>query len=156
MDGPGIRMVVFCQGCPHLCPGCHNPETHDQTAGSWQDTADLLAQFQSQPLLSGLTLSGGEPLLQAAACAELASGVKNLHKQVLLYTGYTWEELTERGSREADVAQLLQNLDIMVDGRFELAQRDISLPFRGSANQRLIDVTASRCLGRAQELKLAW
>ena len=138
VDGPGLRMTVFTQGCSRNCPGCHNPHTHDPTAGEWADTGELLAHFKAHPLLCGLTISGGEPLLQAAAAATLARGVKALGKNVLLYSGYTLEELQVIAKDDEAVAQLLANLDILIDGPYLEEERDISLAFRGSRNQRLI------------------
>ena len=131
-------MVVFTQGCPHNCPGCHNPHTHDPAGGEWADTEELLARFKAKPLLSGLTISGGEPVLQAAAAAELARGVKETGKTVLLYSGYTLEELQALSRENEAVARLLGHTDILIDGPFIEAERDISLAFRGSRNQRII------------------
>ena len=138
VDGPGVRMTVFMQGCPHRCPGCHNPHTHDPAGGEWADTKELLTRFKARPLLSGLTLSGGEPLLQAKAAAALARGVKALGKNVLLYSGYTLEELQELSRRDKDAARLLAYTDILIDGPYIEAERDIGLAFRGSRNQRII------------------
>jgi len=140
-DGPGIRMTVFTQGCPHHCPGCHNPHTHDPAGGEWYDTDELLARFAARPRLAGLTISGGEPLMQAEAAAALARGVKELGKTVLLYSGYTIEELRESSQNDAAVKRLLAYTDTLIDGPFIEAERDISLAFRGSRNQRIIDMT---------------
>lgn len=141
VDGPGLRFTVFTQGCPHGCPGCHNPETHDPTGGREDDTEALIEKMGKNPLLSGLTLSGGDPMLQPEACLELAKAAHQKGLNVWLYSGYTWEELTE----ENDPARmaLLGETDVMVDGRFMLEQRSLELDYRGSRNQRLIDVPAS-------------
>lgn len=141
VDGPGLRFTVFTQGCPHGCPGCHNPETHDPTGGREEDTEALIEKMGKNPLLSGLTLSGGDPMLQPEACLELAKAAHQKGLNVWLYSGYTWEELTE----ENDPARmaLLGETDVMVDGRFMLEQRSLELDYRGSRNQRLIDVPAS-------------
>ena len=141
VDGPGLRFTVFTQGCPHGCPGCHNPETHDPTGGREEDTEALIEKMGKNPLLSGLTLSGGDPMLQPEACLELAKAAHQKGINVWLYSGYTWEELTE----ENDPARmaLLGETDVMVDGRFMLEQRSLELDYRGSRNQRLIDVPAS-------------
>jgi anaerobic ribonucleoside-triphosphate reductase activating protein len=144
VDGPGVRMTVFTQGCTHHCPGCHNPHTHDPAGGEWADTEELLARFRAKPLLSGLTLSGGEPLLQAQAAAALACGVKALEKNVLLYSGYTLEELRELSREDEDVARLLAHTDILIDGPYIEAERDIGLAFRGSRNQRIIQMAVQR------------
>ena len=144
VDGPGVRMVVFTQGCPHNCPGCHNPHTHDPEDGEWADTEDLFARFRAKPFLTGLTISGGEPVLQAEATAELARAVKELGKTVLLYSGYTLEELWKLSREDEAVARLLAHTDILIDGPFVEAERDLDLAFRGSANQRIIDLAEYR------------
>lgn len=141
VDGPGLRFSVFTQGCPHGCPGCHNPETHDPTGGQETETEALIEKMGKNPLLSGLTLSGGDPMLQAEACLELAKAAHAKGLNVWLYTGYTWEELTEENDPER--MALLRETDVMVDGRFILAQRSLELDYRGSRNQRLIDVPAT-------------
>lgn len=144
VDGPGIRYTVFTQGCSHRCPGCHNPHTHDSAGGELRDTADLIAAFCSNPLLDGITLSGGEPFEQPAACAELARAAKRQGLTVWCYSGSTYEELTARAARDGDTADLLSQVDVLVDGRFVLSERDLLLRFRGSRNQRVIDMNATR------------
>ena len=141
VDGPGLRFAVFTQGCPHHCPGCHNPETHDPLGGREEDTQTLIAKLKKNPLLSGLTLSGGEPLDQSGACLELAKAAHQNGLNVWVYTGYTWEEIMNRGD-ESQLA-LLREVDVLVDGPFILAQRSLELDFCGSKNQRLIDVPRS-------------
>lgn len=143
VDGPGIRFVVFFQGCPHLCTGCHNPETHDMTGGRETDTDEVLRRMRESRLIRGLTLSGGEPFLQADAALILARGARVSGLNVVAYSGYHFEELLERGKSEPVVAQLLGEIDMLVDGPYMETRRDISLAFRGSCNQRLIDVPAS-------------
>ena len=137
VDGPGMRLAVYMQGCPHHCPGCHNPQTHDPAGGTETTAEEILSLIN--PLHSGLTLSGGEPFLQAQALVPLARATRDKGLNIWLYTGYTWEELL---GNEAHMA-LLRLADVLVDGRFDLAKRSLSLRFRGSANQRLIDVPAS-------------
>ena len=153
VDGPGIRMAVFTQGCVRACPGCHNPHTHDFGGGEWYDTEELWRQFAANRHLRGLTISGGEPFAQAAACADLARRVKESGGDVVVYTGYTWEELTEPGENEGAVRLLLENADIVVDGPFVAAQKDLDLSFRGSSNQRVIDAAASLAAGHAVVVK---
>jgi len=136
VDGPGIRLTVFAQGCPHRCPGCHNPQTHDPEGGYWEEEAALLQRLGENPLLRGITLSGGEPFLQAEAFANLAKKVHAMGKDVVCYTGYTFEQLFDMQDRH--VHALLDHIDILVDGPYIEAQRDLELLFRGSANQRLI------------------
>ena len=140
VDGPGIRYVVFVQGCPHHCPGCHNPATHDFEGGYPADTEKILQQIGSDPLISGVTFSGGEPFCQAAALCELGERVRALGKNIVVYSGYTFEELLEKGKTEPDVLCLLRLCDLLIDGRYVESLRDLSLQFRGSSNQRLIDL----------------
>lgn len=146
VDGPGLRFTVFAQGCPHACPGCHNPETHDGAGGREADVAELAAQFLANPLLTGLTLSGGEPFQQAAECARLAARAHEKGLDVWTYTGYTYEKLVSAG-REGWSA-LLEQTDVLVDGPFLQAEQSYGALFRGSANQRLIDLNATRAGGR--------
>ena len=154
VDGPGIRMVVFCQGCPHQCAGCHNPHTFAASGGESSTTEDILKQFFAYPYLTGITLSGGEPFAQAAACAELAEKVQQAGKQVLVYSGYTWEELQNLSVQNLDTAKLLACTDILIDGRFIEQERDLNLAFRGSKNQRIIDVPKSLQKKTVIQLKL--
>ena len=138
VDGPGLRFTVFTQGCFHDCPGCHNPATHDPTGGRICDTEEIIEEFRKNPLLSGITLSGGEPFLQTAACLELARAAHRFHKDVWVYTGYTLEAL--RGKGDATIDALLEEIDVLVDGPFLLNERSLELKFCGSKNQRLIDM----------------
>ncbi len=146
VDGPGIRYTVFVQGCPHHCPGCHNPETHSFEGGTESDTETLFADFQKSPFLKGITFSGGEPFCQPAPLAELGKLVHAAGKDVMTYTGYTYEQLVEK--RDPDVDALLRETDLLVDGPFIQAQRNLELKFRGSENQRLIDMKKTRETGR--------
>ena len=140
VDGPGIRMVLFAQGCRHHCPGCHNPETHDFSGGTRYTIEEILAMVRKNPLLDGLTFSGGDPLEQAEAFAALAVEAKKLGLNIMTYTGYTLEYIQQNASQHPGWAELLWNTDILVDGRFELQKRNLLLKFRGSENQRIIDV----------------
>ena len=139
VDGPGIRYVLFTQGCPHGCPGCHNPQTHDFNGGKVVDTAALLADIQKNPFVKAVTFSGGEPFAQPLALAELASALKEQGYHLMCYSGYTFEQLLQR----EDARPLLDKLDLLVDGPFVESQKSIELRFRGSANQRVRDVPAS-------------
>jgi len=143
VDGPGIRFSVFAQGCPHACEGCHNPQTHSTDGGYLTDTQKLLAEIDRDPLLDGITLSGGEPFEQAEALAELARRVQERGLGVIVYTGYTVEELLEGVSERPGWQELLEETDILVDGRFEKEEMDLMLRFRGSKNQRVLDPAAS-------------
>lgn len=141
VDGPGIRYAIFVQGCPHHCPECHNPQTHDFSGGSEVLPETILAELEGKPYLRGVTLSGGEPFCQAEALHALAAALKQRGKHVMAYTGYTFEELL--ASDDPFVRPLLEQLDLLVDGRFVLAEKSLELKFRGSANQRVLDVPAS-------------
>lgn len=141
VDGPGLRLTIFTQGCLHHCPGCHNPQTHDPEGGSWADTEDILAAAAENPLLDGITLSGGDPFMQPVPCLALAEGAHKIGLNVWTYTGYTWEALWEENAPEK--IALLKETDVLVDGPFLLAERSLELRFCGSRNQRLIDVKKS-------------
>ena len=148
VDGPGIRTAVFSQGCPHHCPGCHNPETWEFGCGTKMPVETVVEIVQSNPLCRGVTFSGGEPFAQAAGFARLAGMLKARGYEVASYSGYTFEELL--GGSE-DQKKLLASLDILIDGRFVQAQKSLEIPFRGSRNQRILDVQKSLAKGRAVE-----
>lgn len=143
VDGPGIRTTVFVQGCPHHCKGCQNEQTWDFGAGYDRDTEDILNKACKNPLLRGLTLSGGEPFSQAHALSELAKGAHEHGLDIFTYTGYTFEQLLDGFERHPDWKELLEQSDYLVDGRFELEQKSLMLHFRGSKNQRILDVKKS-------------
>ena len=147
VDGPGIRYVVFVQGCPHRCKGCHNPQTHDFKGGTTADIAQILREIDADPLISGVTFSGGEPFCQAEQLCELADEVKKRNKDLLIYTGYTYEKLVEMAVSDASVAHLLETADHLIDGPFILEERDLELAFRGSRNQRYIDLKSGKTCG---------
>ncbi|WP_429163491.1 anaerobic ribonucleoside-triphosphate reductase activating protein [Desulfitispora alkaliphila] len=138
VDGTGLRMVVWAQGCKHNCPGCHNPETHSFNGGIEVYTEEILAEFDSNPLLTGITLSGGDPFEQAEACAILAREVVKRGKDVWTYTGYTIEEILKL--KKNGWLELLYYTDVLVDGPYIEQEKNLQLDFRGSANQRLVDV----------------
>ncbi len=146
VDGPGIRTTIFCQGCPHHCPGCHNPETWDFGCGTQVPVEYLLDVVRSNPLCRGVTFSGGEPFAQAAGFAKLAKLLKEKGYEVASYSGYTFEELLE-GSEEQKA--LLAAIDILIDGPFLMAEKSLEIAFRGSRNQRILDVKKSLAEGRA-------
>lgn len=145
VDGPGIRFSVFVQGCPHHCPGCHNPESHDFSGGREADTEEIIRRMTMNPLLDGLTLTGGEPMCQPQICLELARAAKAAGLNVWCYTGYTLEQLQAEG--DADRLALLDAIDVLVDGPFLLAERSLELKYCGSRNQRLIDMKKTRQAG---------
>lgn len=142
VDGPGFRFVVFVQGCPHHCTGCHNPQTHDFSGGYVSDTETLLAEIKKNPLLSGVTLSGGEPFCQPQPLAELGKEIKKLGLNVITYSGYTYEELTAK--QDDNINALLDVCDYLIDGKFILEERNLMLRYRGSNNQRILDLTQTR------------
>lgn len=149
VDGPGLRMTIFTQGCPHGCEGCHNPETHDPAKGElvrMENVAKRIEEDARHKCLDGITLSGGEPFMQPYACLVLATEARFYGLSVWCYTGYTFEELLKRG-RMIDKL-LLSKIDVLVDGPFVKRLRTMELPFRGSSNQRLIDVAASLQAGK--------
>ena len=145
VDGPGFRFVCFVQGCPHHCPGCHNPDSHDFDAGTEMTTDEVIKKMRSNPLTDGLTLSGGEPFAQAEDCLAIARAAHEHGLNVWCYSGWTYDHLLTEGS-DAQKA-LLRELDVLVDGPFILAERSLSLNWRGSRNQRVIDVQASLAAG---------
>jgi len=140
-DGPGLRFSIFCQGCVHHCPGCHNPETHEFGIGEKYEVTDIYKMIKKDPLVKGVTFSGGEPFCQREAFYELAKLLKADGYEIAAYSGFTFEQLTK--DRESFEFRLLQLCDILVDGRFELANRSLSAGFRGSTNQRVLNVAAS-------------
>ncbi len=148
VDGPGLRFTVFCQGCPHHCEGCHNMATHDFSGGYDCEISRILEAIDENPLLDGVTFSGGEPMCQPEAFYNLAVQVKERGLNIVTYTGFTYEELITMGESNIGVKKLMDLTDILVDGRFVLEERDLTLPFRGSANQRLIDMNLTRELGK--------
>ena len=142
VDGPGFRYVLFVQGCPHRCPGCHNPESHDPDAGFDMTTGEVMKEIKANPHLRGVTFSGGEPFEQVSALLELAEMIRSEGLSLMSYSGYTYEELTERKDPETD--RLLGMLDILVDGRYVEKLRNLTLVYRGSENQRVIDMNKTR------------
>jgi len=138
VDGPGIRLAVFVQGCSHHCKGCHNQHTWDASGGFVTGTDFILHEYRSNPLLSGITLTGGEPMEQPKAMLILARRVHKLGGTVWCYTGYTLEEL--RAKKDPAINNLLKEIDVLVDGPFILELRDLNLQWRGSSNQRIIDL----------------
>ena len=148
VDGPGIRTTVFTQGCPHHCPGCHNPETWAFGCGTPMEEETVLDIVRSNPLCRGVTFSGGEPFCQAAGLAKLGRMLKERGYEVASYTGYTFEQLLE-GTPEQ--RELLETLDVLIDGPFLREERSLELNFRGSRNQRILNVPASLKAGAAVE-----
>ena len=138
VDGPGLRFTVFVQGCTTNCPGCQNPQTHALDGGELMRTEDILARFLADPLLSGITFSGGEPFLQPEPLLWLARRVHEAGRDVMSYSGFTYEALLERGLQDPATDMLLRELDALVDGPYVEGLRDLDLEFRGSSNQRYL------------------
>ena len=138
VDGPGLRYVLFTQGCPHHCSGCHNPDTHDSLAGYDKPISEIIAQFEENPLLTGMTFSGGEPFLQPRPLIALAQAVHTAQKDIVTYTGFTFEKLVVMAEHNEDTAALLEASDVLIDGPYMNELRSLELRFRGSANQRIL------------------
>lgn len=147
VDGPGLRLTVFTQGCPHKCAGCHNPETHDPNGGRLVHVGEVFHVFLRNPLLKGVTFSGGEPFLQAGALCELGRKVRAIEKDLVCYTGFEYEQLMLMGQTNPAIAELLELTDLLIDGPYVEGLRDLGLLFRGSSNQRLLDREARKKLG---------
>ena len=154
VDGIGFRYTVFVQGCPHGCAGCHNPQTHDFGGGRVTDTDELFNECIQDPLNKGVTFSGGEPFCQAEPLYILGERFKERGMSLWCYSGWTFEELLKKAEREPFVKKLLSIVDVLVDGRFIEEQKSLALQFRGSKNQRLIDVQKSLEQGSAVEFTL--
>lgn len=147
VDGPGLRMTFFVQGCPHHCKGCHNPSTHAFDGGRVEPIRSLekrISERAKKHEIDGITLSGGEPFEQVDACGRLAHAAHISGLSVWCYTGYLYEELIEKDN----CISLINHLDVLIDGKFELDKRTLQLPFRGSWNQRIVDVQQSLKKGR--------
>ena len=143
VDGNGIRAVIWTQGCAHRCPGCHNPGTHDFNSGFEFSVAELKREISQLEFQDGVTFSGGDPFYQSEACADIAEHIQSLGMNVWCYTGFVYEKLLESAKKDPAIMKFLQNIDILVDGPFMIGKRSYSLKFRGSSNQRVIDVKKS-------------
>ncbi|MEG0073739.1 MAG: anaerobic ribonucleoside-triphosphate reductase activating protein [Clostridia bacterium] len=154
VDGPGIRYVIFTQGCPHNCKGCHNPQTHDLCGGKPIKIDDLVEKINKNPMLSGVTLSGGEPFLQARALSKLIDKLDTNKHDVMVYTGFEYENLVDKSNEKNAFSELLSRADILIDGKFENDKKDELLMFRGSSNQRIIDCKNSLKTGKVLEAKV--
>ena len=141
VDGQGIRTVIWTQGCSHNCPFCHNPITHDFKGGQLVELGEVIDELERLEGQDGVTFSGGDPMFQPKQCTVLAKKVHELGMNVWAYTGFTFEELLSNGNK--DVLDFLSNIDVLIDGRFEIEKKSMDLEFRGSSNQRIIDVKKS-------------
>ncbi|MGN0992789.1 MAG: anaerobic ribonucleoside-triphosphate reductase activating protein [Bacilli bacterium] len=149
VDGEGLRAVIWTQGCSHNCKGCHNPETHDFTKGILKDIEEVKDEIKNLKLQDGITLSGGDPFFQAKACTEIAKFAKKQGLNVWAYTGFLFEDLL----KVEDAKELLKYIDVLVDGKFELENKSLNIKFRGSTNQRIINVPKSLKDGKVRIIK---
>lgn len=147
VDGPGLRYAIFVQGCYHKCEGCHNPQTHDPNGGYTVDINTIFDEVMNNPTYTGVTFSGGEPFLQADALADLAIKFKASGRDldIICYTGYTYEQIMTaiKDNNLLSYARLLYNIDYLIDGRFDKSKASLDCPWRGSTNQRIINVKES-------------
>lgn len=139
VDGEGIRTVLWTQGCPHACKGCHNPQTHSFEDGVEVDVEEVIEALREIKHQDGLTLSGGDPVCQSEACYEISKAAHEMGLNVWCYTGFTYEMMLQNPSKR----KLLEQIDVLVDGKFILEEKSYDLHFRGSRNQRIIDVQRS-------------
>ncbi len=147
VDGPGLRYSIFVQGCTHHCPGCHNPESQSEDGGSVISIDEIVADITSNKLISGVTFSGGEPFEQPEACASLAKRLKADGYGIWAYTGYLYDDLLRMAQEDPSIGEFLDHIDVLVDGPFIESLRSIDLEWRGSQNQRLIDMAQTRNTG---------
>lgn len=147
VDGPGIRMSIFTQGCVHNCPYCQNPQTHDFNGGHFITIDEIIRMIDENPLLDGITLTGGDPMEQSKELVPLAREIKERGLNLVIYTGYTYERLIEISNEKPEFFELLSFADILIDGPFIMSLRSLELKFRGSSNQRIIDVQKSLTQG---------
>lgn len=143
VDGKGIRTVIWTQGCIHNCPFCHNPETHDVNGGFEVEVDKIKKDISLLEGQTGITFSGGDPMMQSEACANIAKYARTLKLNIWCYTGYTFEKLLELSKEKNSILEFLNNIDVLVDGPFVISKKSYDVPFRGSTNQRLIDVKKS-------------
>ena len=140
VDGPGLRTVIWTQGCAHHCKGCQNPQTWDFNGGGEVPIKDVLEAIDELEYQTGITFSGGDPMYQVEACDRIAAYCKDKGYNIWVYTGFTYEEVLKLSEKNPTYMDFLKKIDVLVDGRFILEQRDLNLLFRGSKNQRLIDM----------------
>lgn len=140
VNGPGLRRVYFAQGCSHNCRGCFNPSTHNFEGGQLFEIDKLISSLKNNPMIHGITFSGGDPFYQAKNFNELANRIKALNRDLSIwcYTGFTFDEIIN--SNNTDMINLLKNIDVLVDGKFVLSLKEDNLKFKGSSNQRIIDI----------------
>ena len=143
VDGEGIRTVIWTQGCPHNCEGCHNPETHDFNGGALvelEEVFDIIDTLEGQ---TGITFSGGDPFMQSKQCSKIAKYAIDKGYNIWCYTGFTFEQLLKLSETKKEIMEFLKTIDILVDGKFEIDKKSLDNIFAGSSNQRIIDVKKS-------------
>lgn len=143
VDGEGIRIVLWTQGCSHNCEGCHNPQTHSFNEGTLVEVEDIINQIKEFEFQDGITFSGGDPFFQPEACSIIAKYAKENNLNVWCYTGFLFEELVNLSAKNIHIKEFLDTIDILIDGPFKIEERDFNVKFRGSRNQRIIDVPSS-------------
>lgn len=143
VDGPGFRYVIFTQGCPHNCEGCHNPETHDFKGGKLVSISKLVEDINKNPLLKGITISGGEPFMQGKQVYNLISKIDKNKHTVMVYTGFKYEQLLKKANKDNCYLDILRNTDVLIDGKYEKDLMSEKAMFRGSTNQRAIEAKNS-------------
>lgn len=148
VDGEGIRTVIWTQGCPHNCLGCHNPETHDIKGGALVNLEEVYQIIDSLEGQDGITFSGGDPFMQPKECSEIAKYARNKKLNIWCYTGYKFEQLLSLSDKKPEIMEFLKEIDVLVDGKFELSKKSYNSIFRGSSNQRIIDVKKSLKLNK--------
>lgn len=152
VNGPGIRRVFFSQGCIHNCKGCFNPDTHPFDSGELRNMNELIQDVKENPMIKGITFSGGDPFEQADKFSYMAKEFKALGLNIWSYTGYEFEYILEHIDEREGWRDLINNLDVLVDGKFQLENKKDGLRFRGSTNQRIIDVKKSLAEGIVVEV----
>ena len=152
VDGQGIRSAIYFSKCEHRCVGCHNPQSWNIHNGIEMSLKEVLTRIANNKLIKGVTLTGGDPMFQPKEASLLAKNLKELNYNIWVYTGFTWEEITN--GDDEDRKELLKYIDVLVDGKFEIDKKDLSLSFRGSSNQRLLLVQESLKQGKPIELQL--
>ncbi len=148
VDGPGLRSVIWTQGCAHHCKGCQNPQTWDFEGGGLVPIEMVLSAIDELEYQRGITFSGGDPMYQPEACNRIAKYARSKGLDIWVYTGFTFEQLIELSKKKPVYMDFLENIDVLVDGPFKIEERDLNLLFRGSRNQRLIDVKKSLDSGK--------
>lgn len=153
VDGEGIRTVIWTQGCSHNCKGCHNPETHDFKKGFSKSIDELKQEIDNLRDQDGITFSGGDPLFQVEAVLEIAKHAKKNKLNIWCYTGFTFEQLWIMTKSNKKLLELLNNIDVLIDGKFILEEKSLNVLFRGSKNQRILDIKKSLKMGKPIEIK---